>query len=74
MDIKLKYGLFRKKIDIATGSILYYRKDLKGLPDKVYEGDGYTVEVKNDEVYLIDIFNSEKLLHNLLKTVKKKAA
>ena len=74
MDIKLKYQLFTKRVDSETGSILYYRKDLKGLPEKVYEGDGFTVEIKNNEVYLIDIFNAEKVLKKLLKTVKTKAA
>ena len=74
MDIKLNYRKFNKRVDPETGSILYYRKDIKGLPEKVYEGDGFTVEIKNNEVYLIDIFNSEKMLRKLLKTVKQKAA
>jgi len=74
MDIKLNYRKFNKRVDPETGSILYYRKDIKGLPEKVYEGDGFTVEIKNNEVYLIDIFNSEKMLKKLLKTVKQKAA
>jgi len=70
MDIILKYNLFKKQVDPKTGSILYYRDDLMGLPEKVYEGDGFTVETKNNEVYLIDIFNAEKVLKKLLKTVK----
>ena len=74
MDIKLNYQLFTKRVDAETGSILYYRKDLKGLPEKIYEGDGFTVEMKNKEVYLIDIFNAEKVLKKLLKTVKTRAA
>ena len=74
MDIKLNYQLFKKSVDPETGSILYYREDLRGLPENVYEGDGFTVETKNNEAYLIDIFNAEKVLKNLLKTVKTKAA
>ena len=74
MEMILNYKLFKKQIDPKTGSILYYRNDLKGLPDKVYEGDGFTVEIKNNEVYLIDIFNAEKVLKKLLKTVKQKVA
>ena len=74
MDIKLDYRYFKKRVDIETGSILYYRDDIKGLPEKVIEGDGFTVEIKNNKVYLVDIFNAEKVLNNLLKTVQDKAA
>ncbi|MBI2968052.1 MAG: hypothetical protein HYY40_09590 [Bacteroidetes bacterium] len=74
MDLKLKYGTFKKRVDSETGSILFYRDDIKGLPDKVYQGDGFTVEVKNSQIYLIDIFNAEKVLNNLLKSVKKEVA
>ena len=74
MDIKLKYKNFNKRVDTETGSILYYKKGVKGLPESVIEGDGFTVEIKNNEVYLIDIFNAEIVLKNLLRTVKLKAA
>ena len=74
MDMKLDYRLFKKRVDSDTGNILYYRDDIKGLPEKVVEGDGFTVEIKNKQVYLVDIFNSEKVLNNLLKTIKEKAA
>lgn len=74
MAIKLKFAQFKKAVDAETGNILYYKKGAKGLPEKVIEGDGFTVEIKNGEVYLIDIFNAEKVLKNLLKTVRLKAA
>jgi predicted RNA-binding protein len=72
MDLTVEYGLFEKKVDSETGSILFYRKDMKGIPDKVIEGDGFTVEIKNDKVFAIDIFNSQKVLGNLLKTLRLK--
>ena len=74
MALKLNFEKFIKKVDSETGSILYYKKGIKGLPEKVIEGDGFTVEIKNNEVYLVDIFNAEKVLKSLLKTVKLKAA
>ncbi len=74
MDIALKYGELKKRIDIETGNILFYREGVKGLPDKVYQGDGFTVETKNNQVYLIDVFNTEKVLNKLLKSVRAKAA
>lgn len=64
MDIKLNYRFLKKRVDSETGSILYYRDDIKGLPEKVYQGDGFTVEIKNNQVYLIDIFNAELLITN----------
>ena len=67
MDLTLKYNNFKKRVDSETGSILFYRDDIKGLPDHVYQGDGFTVETKNNEVYLIDIFNAEKMLTKLNK-------
>jgi pyrimidine operon attenuation protein/uracil phosphoribosyltransferase len=74
MDLKLKYKELKKRVDAKTGSILFYRDDIKGLPEKVYEGDGFTVEIKNNQVYLIDIYNAEKVLKNMLKHVKTDAA
>ena len=74
MDLKFNYGAFQKRVDSETGSILFYRDDIKGLPDKVFEGDGFTVEIKNNQVYLIDIFNSEKMLKHLLNELNENVA
>lgn len=70
MDLRFESELFEKKIDPENGNILFYRSDMAGLPDRVLEGDGFTVEIKDDQVYLIDIFNSKKVLENLLRNVE----
>ena len=70
MDLKLDTKLFEKKIDPQNGNILFYRKGMRGIPDKVIEGDGFTVEIKDNQIYLIDIFNSEKVLKNMLKEIE----
>lgn len=70
MDLKIDTDLFDKKIDPQNGNILFHRKDMKGIPDRVIEGDGFTVEFKNGQVYLIDIFNAEKVLGNLIKDIE----
>jgi predicted RNA-binding protein len=70
MGLNFDSKQFEKKIDPETGSILFFRPDVSGLPDKVMEGDGFTVEVKNNQVYLIDIFNSNIVLGNLLKSLE----
>lgn len=64
-----KPKLFEKKIDPETGNILFYRRDMRGVSDRVIEGDGFTVEFKDDQIYLIDIFNAKKVMSNLLSTV-----
>ena len=74
MDLTLDFKLLKKRVDAETGSILFYRDDIKGLPEQVYQGDGYTVEIKDGQVYLIDIYNAENLLGNLIKTLKTNAA
>ncbi|MGR3221268.1 MAG: hypothetical protein ACUZ8H_15845 [Candidatus Anammoxibacter sp.] len=70
MDLQLDVKLFEKKIDPENGNILFYRKDMRGIPDKVIEGNGFTVEIKDNQIYLIDIFNSEKVLRTLLKEIE----
>ena len=67
MDLKFDAALFDKKVDPESGSILFYRKDKRGIPDRVIEGEGFTVEIKDDQLYLIDIFDSQKVFGNLLR-------
>jgi pyrimidine operon attenuation protein/uracil phosphoribosyltransferase len=74
MDLNLKFKTLKKRVDSKTGSILFYRDDIKGIPEKVYQGDGFTVEIKNKQVYLIDIYDAEKVLKNMLKNVITDAA
>lgn len=74
MDLALEFKNLKKRVDTQTGSILFYRDDIKGLPEKVYQGDGFTVEIKNKQIFLIDIYNAEKVLRKLLKGVKTQAA
>jgi len=74
MDLNFKSELFDKKIDPETGNILFFRRDMKGISDQVLEGDGFTVELKDDQVYLIDIFNSGKVMGNLLKMLPAEEA
>ncbi len=69
MDLNFKPELFEKKIDPETGNILFFRRDMRGISEQVIEGDGFTVEFKDDQVYLVDIFNAKKVMRNLLKTI-----
>ena len=69
MDLNFRPELFEKKIDPETGNILFFRRDMRGISEQVIEGDGFTVEFKDDQVYLVDIFNAKKVMRNLLKTI-----
>ena len=69
MDLNFRPELFEKKIDPETGNILFFRRDMRGVSDQVIEGDDFTVEFKDDQVYLVDIFNAKKVMKNLLRTI-----
>ena len=42
-----------------TGTLLIIHKGIKGEPDYSIEGDGFTVEFKNGEIYTIDVYDPE---------------
>ena len=67
MDFTINMDNFVKKVDDETGSILFYKNRHKGLPDKVLNGDGYTIELLNSEVVCVDIYNSKKLISLILE-------
>ena len=69
MDLNFRPELFEKKIDPETGNILFFRRDMRGISDQVIEGDGFTVEFKDDQVYQVDIFNAKKVMKTLLRTI-----
>ncbi|MFQ5640607.1 MAG: hypothetical protein ACE5IR_21725 [bacterium] len=67
MDLQIDMNSFDKKVDEETGSILFYKKGFQGIPDRVLQGDGFTVEIKDDDVVMFDIYNPEYILSKLLR-------
>ncbi|MFA4924312.1 MAG: hypothetical protein WC557_08990 [Ignavibacteriaceae bacterium] len=67
MQITLKD--FEKKVDENTGSILFFKKGFRGIPERVINRDGFTIEIQNDEIVLIDIYNSELMLSQLIPEI-----
>lgn len=49
MDLSIKLESLEQRVDAETESILFYRKDFRGVPTKVLNGDGFTVELMSDE-------------------------
>ena len=74
MDLNLDVTSLEKRIDPESGNILFHRRGVRGIPDRVIEGDGFTVEIKDDQVYLIDIFNAERVLGRLLSSIQMEDA
>ena len=69
MDMLLDIAILDKKIDAETGSIIFYRKNFSGIPEKVLHGEGFTIEFCGEEVVMIDIYNSALVLSKLAKEV-----
>jgi hypothetical protein len=69
MEMSINITGLHRVIDSETDSILFYRQDFIGIPDHVLAGDGFTVELRGDEVVMIDIYNAELLLTRLAKEV-----
>lgn len=67
MDLSIKLEALNLRVDAETGSLLFYRKDFHGIPDTVLNGDGFTVELVNNEVVMIDIYDAKRVLPHLLK-------
>lgn len=54
MEIDIKN--MEKTIDPETGAILFHKAGFNGIPDKTLNGNGFSVEFKNGEIVMIDIY------------------
>lgn len=68
MELKIELEKYQKKIDEETGSILFFIKDFKGIPDKVINGDGWTIEMKDESIVMIDIYKPKILIESILNS------
>ena len=57
---------FEKHIDVKNGAILFTKKGYKGMPDRVYEDHGFTLEFKKGEIVMIDIYKPEVAIPYLI--------
>jgi hypothetical protein len=74
MNISVDLDSFQKTIDEDTGSILFYKKDFKGFPDEVINGDGWTVEIKDKSIVMIDIYKPKILIEQIINSFKDTSA
>jgi hypothetical protein len=61
----------KKSIDKETGSILFCKEDFTGIPDKVLNGQGFTIEIKNEEVVMIDIYYPNEVIGKMVEDFVK---
>ncbi len=61
MEVFLKISLrdYGIKEFEDTGTIIIVKKGLSGKPDYSIDGEGFVVEFKNGEIYIIDIYDPE---------------
>ncbi|QID33762.1 hypothetical protein [Pampinifervens florentissimum] len=61
MEVFLKISLrdYGIKEFEDTGMIIIVKKGLSGKPDYSIDGEGFVVEFKNGEIYIIDIYDPE---------------
>ena len=64
-----KFGLVGAK-DPATGAILFRHNSLVGIPDRVVEGDGYTLEFIGPTLLCLDIQDPSGMARLLAEPLK----
>jgi hypothetical protein len=59
-------------VDAESGAILFRHPSLRGIPDLVLEGDGYTLEFIGSTLLCVDIQNAAGLAKLLAEPFKKR--
>lgn len=57
-------------VDGQTGSILFRHPELRGIPDLVVEGDGYTMEFSGSKLLCLDIQDPSGMVRLLAEPLK----
>ena len=57
-------------VDAETGAILFRQPTLRGIPDLVVEGDGYTLEFIGSTLLCLDISDPTGMVRLLADPVK----
>ena len=57
-------------VDGQTGSILFRHPELRGIPDLVVEGDGYTMEFIGSKLLCLDIQDPSGMVRLLAEPLK----
>lgn len=72
MDLAEQLRGMTQSLDPETGGVLYQNPRLRGIPDWVVEGKGYTFEFIGAELLCLDIYDPGALVDLLAGPVKEK--
>ncbi|MFM7436670.1 MAG: hypothetical protein ACKO1Q_11985 [Vulcanococcus sp.] len=61
MTLPIQLRRMQHSVDPETGAILFRHPNITGLPDRVVEGDGYTMEFIGSTLLCLDITDQEPL-------------
>ena len=62
--------VIQRLVDAETGAILFSHPTLRGIPDLVVEGDGYTLEFIGPTLLCLDISDPTRMARLLADPVK----
>ena len=71
MTLQTQLRQMRQSLDPETGAILFRHASLTGIPDRVVEGDGYTLEFIGATLLCLDITDPGALGRLLAEPVKE---
>lgn len=71
MSLPMQLRQMQQSVDPETGAILYRHPRLRGLPDLVIEGEGYTLEFIGPTLLCLDITDPGALGKLLAEAVKE---
>jgi hypothetical protein len=70
-DLTSQLRGMERLVDAETGAILFRHPNLRGIPDLVVEGDGYTLEFMGSTLLCLDISDPTGMARLLAGPVKE---
>jgi hypothetical protein len=71
LSLPMQLRQMRQSVDPETGAILFRHPFLHGIPDRVVEGDGYTLEFMGRTLLCLDITDPGALAKLLGEPVRE---
>ena len=71
LSLPMQLRLMRQSVDPETGAILFRHPSITGIPDRVVEGEGYTLEFIGPTLLCLDITDPGALATLLAEPVKE---
>jgi len=69
-QLSLQLKAMERLVDPVSGAILFQHSSLRGIPDPMVEGDGYTLEFMGSTLVCLDISDPAGMTRLLAAPVK----